>query len=97
MQQIYTYLIIMISFLYVIIDKSQNTLQLKYCAQLPPTFEPITAFFIITGMWPVAALFIDLKLILQDLIHLAFYLIQRNPNQSRYMYWWTLASAELWR
>ena len=37
-QQIYTRLINMISFPMFIIDESRNTLQLQYCAELPPTF-----------------------------------------------------------
>ena len=39
-QQIYTLLINMISYRLFIIDKSQNALQFKYCAELPPIYWP---------------------------------------------------------
>ena len=39
-----------------IIDQSQSTLQLKYRAELPPSFEQITALFTITGLLPKGSL-----------------------------------------
>ena len=52
MYQIYTRLINIISFLYLLLTNHETLYNLDIVLSFLPTFERITALFTITGMWP---------------------------------------------